>query len=69
MNGGSDARRLHDLLQPYRNGACPVRLAYGNADATADLPLPEAWRVRLDDALLAGLGEWLKPENVKVLYS
>jgi len=24
--------------------------------------------VRLDDALLSGLADWLKPENVKVLY-
>jgi hypothetical protein len=34
----------------------------------AELPLPETWRVRLDDALLAGLADWLKPENVKVIY-
>ncbi|MBI5899307.1 MAG: DNA polymerase III subunit alpha [Rhodocyclales bacterium] len=68
MNGGSDARRLQALLTPFRNGPCPVRLSYRNGDATAELPLPESWRVRLDDALLAGLADWLKPENVKVLY-
>jgi DNA polymerase-3 subunit alpha len=69
MNGGSDAKRLQALLAPFRNGPCPVRLSYRNGDATAELPLPESWRVRLDDALLAGLADWLKPENVKVLYS
>ena len=69
MNGGLDAKRLHGLLQPFRNGPCPVRLAYTNAQAAADLPLPDAWKVRLEDALLAGLAEWLQPENVKVLYS
>jgi DNA polymerase-3 subunit alpha len=69
MNGGSDAKHLQALLAPFRNGPCPVWLTYSNGDAAAELPLPESWRVRLDDALLAGLAEWLKPENVKVLYS
>jgi DNA polymerase-3 subunit alpha len=69
MNGGSDARRLQALLAPFRNGPCPVRLSYRNGEAAAELPLPESWRVRLDDALLTGLADWLKPENVKVLYS
>jgi len=68
MNGGSDAKRLQALLAPFRNGPCPVRLTYRNGDATAELPLPESWRVRLDDALLAGLVDWLKEENVKVIY-
>jgi DNA polymerase-3 subunit alpha len=68
MNGGSDAKRLQALLAPFRNGPCPVRLSYRNGDAVAELPLPETWRVRLDDALLAGLADWLKPENVKVVY-
>ncbi|MDP1613207.1 MAG: DNA polymerase III subunit alpha [Sulfuritalea sp.] len=68
MNGGSDAKRLQTLLSPFRNGPCPVRLAYRNGDATAELPLPDNWRVRLDDALLAGLTDWLKAENVKVIY-
>ena len=68
MNGGSDARRLQALLAPFRNGPCPVRLSYRNGDAMAELPLPENWRVRLDDALLAGLVDWLTAENVKVIY-
>ncbi len=69
MNGGSDAKRLHSLLAPFRNGPCPVRLSYRNGEASAELPMPDSWRVQLDDALLAGLAEWLKPENVKVVYA
>lgn len=69
MNGGSDARRLHSLLAPFRDGPCPVRLTYRNADASTELPLSDAWRVRLDDSLLVGLADWLKPENVKIIYS
>ena len=57
------------MLAPFRNGPCPVRVAYRNGEATAELPLPESWRVRLDDALLDGLTQWLAPENVKVVYS
>ncbi len=68
MNGQADARRLQAILAPYRNGACPVRLAYRNGDAEAEIPLSEGWRVRLDDALLAALREWLSPANVKVVY-
>jgi DNA polymerase-3 subunit alpha len=69
MNGGLDARRLHKMLAPFRDGSCPVRVAYRNDDATAELPLPVDWGVRLEDALLNGLTEWLSPENVKVVYS
>jgi DNA polymerase-3 subunit alpha len=69
MNGGSNAEKLRGLLAPYRNGPCPVRVSYRNGAAEADLMLPEAWRVRLDDALLAALSEWLTPDNVKVVYA
>jgi len=71
LNGRSDATtagRLHTLLAPYRNGACPVRIQYRNAAAETELVLPEAWRVSLDDSLLAGLVEWLSRENVRVIY-
>jgi DNA polymerase-3 subunit alpha len=69
MNGGSNAEKLRGLLAPYRNGPCPVRVSYRNGAAEADLMLPEAWRVRLDDALIASLNDWLTPGNVKVVYS
>ena len=31
--------------------------------------LGEGWKVSLDDRLLESLRQWLKPENVEVLYS
>jgi DNA polymerase-3 subunit alpha len=68
MNGGSDAKRLYTLLAPFRNGPCPVRLSYRNGDASVELPMPDNWRVQLDDMLLGGLAEWLTTENVKVIY-
>ena len=72
MNGnsieGRYAEKLRALLTPYRNGACPVRIAYHNAEAAVELGLPDSWRIRLDDELLVSLRDWLKPENVKVIY-
>jgi DNA polymerase-3 subunit alpha len=72
LNGGSrpeSAERLKALLSPYRSGACPVRLAYRNDGAEAELALPDAWRVRLEDDLIAALTDWLSAENVKVVYA
>ncbi|HTZ00055.1 MAG TPA: OB-fold nucleic acid binding domain-containing protein, partial [Rhodocyclaceae bacterium] len=69
MNGQADARKLQGLLAPYRApGACPVRVAYTNQGAAAELALPDAWRVRLEDGLLASLRTWLSPENIRILY-
>jgi DNA polymerase-3 subunit alpha len=30
--------------------------------------LGEDWRVRLDDTLVQSLQEWLRPENVQLIY-
>jgi DNA polymerase-3 subunit alpha len=72
LNGGSDsasAKRLHSLLAPFRQGPCPIRLRYTNSEASAELPLPDDWRVQLDDTLLSGLTDWLTADNVKVIYA
>ncbi len=67
--GETAAEKLRLLLAPYRNGPCPVRVRYRNDKAECELPLGEAWRVRLDDELLAGLQQWLRAENVEVVYA
>ena len=71
MNGQADARKLQELLAPYRasgSGACQVVVSYHNAEAACDVALGDAWRVRPDGRLLADLGAWLAPENVQLLY-
>jgi DNA polymerase-3 subunit alpha len=71
MNGQADARRLQQLLAPYRasgSGACQVVVAYRNAQAECDVALGDAWRVRPDSRLIADLGDWLAPENVQLMY-
>jgi DNA polymerase-3 subunit alpha len=71
MNGEADARRLQQLLAPYRTaggGACQVVVAYRNATAACEVALGDTWRVRPDSRLLAELGAWLTPENVQLIY-
>jgi DNA polymerase-3 subunit alpha len=63
VEGGTDVGRLRTVLTPYRvpiangNGAhgCRVVVSYRNGVGHAELPLPEEWRVRPDDALLDDL--------------
>ena len=66
--GGVAAKRLRELLEPYRPGTCPVRVCYRNGDAVAELRLGDEWRVTPDDALIDALKLWLRPENVEVVY-
>ncbi len=67
-NGAANAGRLKEMLAPYRDGACPVRIVYRNAGANCELELGDAWRVQLHDNLLRTLREWFKEENVRVVY-
>jgi DNA polymerase-3 subunit alpha len=66
--GGAAAQKLRELLAPYRNGTCPVRVCYRSGDAVAELRLGDDWRVTPEDALIEALGAWLRPENVEVVY-
>jgi len=67
-NGGSSGGRLKQLLAPYRNGGCPVSVVYSNRGATCEIDLGDAWRVSLHDDLIRSLADWLKPENVRIVY-
>ena len=67
-NASAAVQRLRGLLAPYTPGNCPVRLAYHNGQATCELALGDANRVRLEDDLLAALSEWLSSDNVTVDY-
>ena len=71
MNGQADARRLREMLEPYRTTeapACAVMVHYENGNASCDVALGTAWRVRPDERLISDLRAWLAPENVQVVY-
>ena len=68
MNGNADARKLESLLTPFAPGPAQVRVRYANAEAECELLLGDSRRVRLDDALVDALGNWLQPENVSIVY-
>jgi DNA polymerase III subunit alpha len=70
MNGGADAKRLQQVLAPYRatgTGACLVIVSYGNGKGACEVVLGESWRVRPDTKLIADLGAWLTPDNVELV--
>jgi DNA polymerase-3 subunit alpha len=67
-NGQSNGARLRELLSPYRNGGCAVSIVYTNHEAECRIDLGEEWRVKLDDALIRSLEDWLAPENVRIEY-
>ncbi len=70
-NGQSSGSKLKELLGPYRNGGnggCPVSVVYTNGKAVAEIELGDTWRVKLDDGLISSLGDWLKPNNVQIVY-
>jgi DNA polymerase-3 subunit alpha len=72
MNGQADARKLQEMLAPYRasgNGGCLVLVRYANARAQCEVMLGESWKVRPDGRLLEDLAHWLAPENVQVTYA
>ncbi len=68
-NGQSSGDKLRALLTPHLNGPCPVAIEYCSGDARCEISLGEDWKVHPRDELIASLGEWLKPENVRLIYS
>jgi DNA polymerase-3 subunit alpha len=67
LNGQANATRLKDLLTPFP-GIAPVRIRYRNHSAACELTLGANYRVNLEDNLLRDLCDWLKPQNVRIVY-
>ena len=45
-----------------------MAIRYQNNDATVEVNLGDDWRVNLDETLIRSLREWLRPENVEIVY-
>ena len=67
-NGSSSAQKLLELIEPFKSGSCAVTIRFQNEATNGDIELGDAWRVKLEEPLLNGLRDWLKAENVQVVY-
>jgi DNA polymerase-3 subunit alpha len=67
-NGSSSAQKLLELIEPFKSGTCAVTIRFQNETTNGDIELGDAWRVKLEDPLLVSLREWLKAENVQIVY-
>lgn len=65
-NGFPDS--LAQVLEPFREGRCPVWLDYAGDGARARLVLGPEWRVRPSDALIHRLKELAGADKVRVIY-
>jgi DNA polymerase-3 subunit alpha len=71
MNGQADAKKLQQILGPYRGngGTCKVFVRYQNDGAQCEVALGDTWRVRPDGQLINELSAWLAPDNVQLIFT
>ncbi|NJA88267.1 DNA polymerase III subunit alpha [Rhodocyclus tenuis] len=62
-------QHMQTLLTPHVPGASAVRIFYRNELAECQLQLGDAWRVTLDDELVAALAAWLGEARVRIDYA
>lgn len=69
MSGNSAIQSLNQMLSPYRNGPTQIFLEYHNGTAYCRLRFDEpSWKIRLNEALLNSLKEFLGEKNVALNY-
>lgn len=61
-------RELSDILDPYREGRCPLVIDYQRSNARAQLRLGNAWLVRPEDDLLQRLRDQYGTTKVRLVY-
>ncbi|MDH4151997.1 MAG: OB-fold nucleic acid binding domain-containing protein, partial [Betaproteobacteria bacterium] len=67
-NGQSSGSKLKELLAPHRQGQCPVAVEYLSNGARCEVKLGPSWQVSINEDLIRSLSDWLKPENVNIVY-
>src|SRR3569833_510820 len=60
---------LAQVLEPFREGRCPVWLDYAGMGAKARLALGPQWRVKPSDVLIHRLKELAGPDIVRAIYN
>ena len=66
--GNGFVGHLADILQPFREGHCPVCIDYSGGDARARVALGEEWTVHPTDELLHRLSDLAGKGCVQVEY-
>jgi len=66
--GNGFIRGLSEVLGPYREGRCPVRLDYRQTGVVAQIQLGANWCVRPTDELMRRLDDLIGRKQVKVEY-
>ena len=61
-------RELSGILDPYREGRCPLVIDYQRSNARAQLRLGNAWLVRPEDDLLQRLRDHYGTAKVRLVY-
>ncbi|WP_339896985.1 DNA polymerase III subunit alpha [uncultured Gilvimarinus sp.] len=66
--GANASARLRECLEPYRDGKCPIVIAYQRSDARCQLRLGAEWSVRPEDDLLQQLRDDFGAGSVRLDY-
>jgi DNA polymerase-3 subunit alpha len=61
-------QQLTEVLQPYRQGSCPVNIEYNSGSDVSQFVLGEEWNVRPSDDLLIRLDKLFGSEHVEMMY-
>ncbi|MCW8933914.1 MAG: DNA polymerase III subunit alpha [Gammaproteobacteria bacterium] len=64
----SIVQQLNQVLNPFREGACPVWINYTRNDVVAKLSLSDDWRVQPSDELINRLDKLAGEDNVSMVY-
>lgn len=59
---------LAEVLQPFREGCCPVWINYQGQNAAARMALGQEWHIHPTDELLHRLTEVAGPDNFRIVY-
>lgn len=65
---GNFIEQFTQVLSPYKEGTCPVRVFYQRADAQGMMTLGVQWRVTPDDELIHQLNVLLGDDSVSLQF-
>jgi DNA polymerase-3 subunit alpha len=62
------SQQLHEVLQAYREGSCPINIEYNSGTDISQFVLGEEWNVVPSDELLLRLENVFGAEHVEIMY-